>query len=70
MDWLVFKAFFDAVREKRETPIDVYDSAAMMAITPLSEQSICAGGMSVGIPDFTNGAWILRKRWEPGLENW
>ena len=70
MDWLVFKAFFDAVREKRQTPIDVYDSAAMMAITPLSEQSISAGGMPVAIPDFTNGAWITRAKWEPGPEDW
>lgn len=69
MDWLVFRAFFEAVREKRQTPIDVYDSAAMMAITPLSEQSILAGGMPVGIPDFTNGAWISRPRWETGLQD-
>ena len=67
MDWLVFKAFFDAVREKRNTPVDVYDSAAMMAVTPLSEQSICRGGMPAAFPDFTNGAWITRKRWEPEL---
>ena len=65
MDWLVFKAFFDAVRERRNTPIDVYDTAAMMAVTPLSEQSICTGGMPVAFPDFTNGAWITRERWEP-----
>ena len=67
MDWLVFRAFFEAVREKRQTPIDVYDSAAMMAVTPLSEASICRGGMPVAFPDFTNGAWITRERWEPGL---
>ena len=67
MDWLVFKAFFDAVREKRETPIDAYDSAAWMAVTPLSEQSIRMGGAPVAFPDFTNGAWAARKRWEPGI---
>ncbi len=65
MDWLVFKAFFDAVRERRQTPIDAYDSAVWMAVTPLSEQSIRMGGMPVEIPDFTNGAWVTRKRWEP-----
>ena len=54
-------------REKRNTPIDAYDSAAMMAVTLLSEQSICTGGMPAAFPDFTNGAWIMRKRWEPGL---
>ena len=42
----------------------------MMAVTPLSEMSISAGGMPVGFPDFTNGAWISRERWEPGLSGW
>ena len=33
-------------------PIDVYDAAVMMAVTPLSEQSIAAGGLPIEIPDF------------------
>ena len=41
-------------------PIDVYDMAAWMAITPLSEQSIAHGGMPQAIPDFTRGQWIHR----------
>lgn len=61
MDTLVLQAFFDCVREKSDVPIDVYDAAAWMAITPLSEQSIAMGGMPVSIPDFTNGAWIHKK---------
>lgn len=61
MDTLVLQAFFDCVREKSDVPIDVYDAAAWMAITPLSEQSIAMGGMPVCIPDFTNGAWIHKK---------
>lgn len=65
MDALVFKAFFDAVQKKGPVPIDVYDSAAWMAITPLSEQSIQLGSAPMPIPDFTSGHWMLRKPWEP-----
>ena len=60
MDWLVLCAFAEAVREDAEPPIDVYDTAAWMAITCLSEQSVAMGGMPVPIPDFTNGKWIDR----------
>ncbi len=42
-------------------PIDVYDMAAWMSITPLSEQSVAHGGMPQAIPDFTRGKWILRE---------
>ena len=41
-------------------PIDVYDMAAWMVITPLSEQSIAYGGMPQAIPDFTRGKWMYR----------
>ncbi len=59
MDWLVLNAFFDALKENKPMPVDVYDMAAWMAITPLSEQSI-ALGCAVEIPDFTNGKWVLK----------
>ena len=36
-------------------PIDIYDSAIMMAVTPLSEQSIKQGGAPMQFPDFTAG---------------
>ncbi len=61
MDVLVLRAFFDSVRNKVQPPIDVYDMAAWMSITALSEQSIAMGGQPVAIPDFTNGKWISRK---------
>lgn len=57
MDWLEFKVFFDALREDKPMPIDVYDAASWMAITALSEESISKGGAVVNIPDFTNGKW-------------
>ena len=61
MDYLEFKAFFKAILTGEEMPIDVYDMATWMAITPLSEQSIAHGGMPQAIPDFTRGQWHLRE---------
>ena len=60
MDWLTFCDFVKFVQTGSEAPIDVYDMAAWMCITPLAEQSIAMGGQPVAIPDFTNGAWINR----------
>ena len=62
MDYIELKAFFKAALNGEEMPIDVYDAAAWMAITPLSEQSIAMGGAPQPIPDFTRGAWMLRER--------
>jgi hypothetical protein len=61
MDALVLEAFIDSVRRQVQTPIDVYDTAAWMSISVLSEQSIAMGGMPVAIPDFTNGRWLNRE---------
>ena len=58
MDYLVLRAFLCAVRDKTQTPIDVYDSAAWMSISILSEESIAMGSHPVAVPDFTNGKWI------------
>lgn len=60
MDWLVFEAFFDSIRNNTLCPIDVYDAASWMCITALSEESIALGGQPVAVPDFTNGAWTSR----------
>ena len=60
IDYLEFKAFFKAILNGEEMPIDVYDAAAWMCITPLSEQSVAHGGMPQAIPDFTRGAWMHR----------
>jgi hypothetical protein len=61
MDYLCLNAFFDAVRNKTEVPIDAYDMATWMSITCLSEDSIAMGSAPVAIPDFTYGKWINRK---------
>jgi len=60
MDWLIVSAFFDALKENKPMPIDVYDMAAWMSITPLSERSIQLGSAPVEIPDFTNGKWCVK----------
>ena len=66
MDFLVLRAFVESVQKGVTPPIDVYDTAAWMAITCLSEQSIAMGSAPVAIPDFTDGRWIGR---EPAAES-
>ena len=61
MDWLVMRAFVEAVKAGTDTPIDAYDTAAWMAIAPLSEASIAKGGAPVEVPDFTRGTWYRRE---------
>ena len=61
LDALTIQAFCDGVRNRTVLPIDVYDVAAWMCITCLSEQSIACGSMPMPIPDFTNGKWIYES---------
>lgn len=63
MDVYLFKTFFECLREDRPMPVDVYDAASWMAITPLSAESIEKGAF-VEIPDFTKGAWKTRTRYD------
>jgi hypothetical protein len=69
IDYMVMMAFLDAVRGGKQTPIDVYDTAAWRAITALSEESIALGSQPVAFPDFTNGAWMKREPLPPGRYN-
>lgn len=61
IDWLVFTAFIECVQKDIKPPIDVYDAAAYMVITALSEISIANGSMPVAFPDFTRGRWYQRN---------
>jgi hypothetical protein len=61
MDGFLWTALLDALKNGKEMPIDVYDAAAWMAVTALSERSIAMGGAPQAIPDYTNGKWILRE---------
>lgn len=65
MDYLVLRAFIESLQQGVAFPIDVYDAAAWMAVTCLSEQSIAMGSMPVAVPDFTDGKWSCRQR-RPG----
>jgi len=60
-DYLKTRAFAQSVKRRLPTPIDVYDTATMLAITPLSEQSIAMGSAPVPFPDFTDGKWVTNK---------
>lgn len=60
MDYLALRGFIEAVQDRKNPPIDVYDTASWMAITALSEQSVAMGGQVVPFPDFTDGMWINR----------
>ena len=62
MDWFAYKAFTDAIQNHTEVPVDVYDGATWQAVAVLSERSIQQGGAPQAMPDFTNGAWLLRPR--------
>ncbi len=63
MDVFCFRSFFDCLKNDLPMPVDVYDAAAWMSITPLTEQSIKTGGF-VEIPDFTRGAYKTRERYD------
>ena len=60
-DYVELELFLNAVRNKTQTPLDVYDSVLMSVICPLSEKSIAEGGSTVECPDFTRGKWSERK---------
>ncbi len=60
VDGLELELFIKAVRDKTNTPIDVYDSVTMSAVVPLSGHSI-EKNQPVEFPDFTRGKWKDRK---------
>jgi hypothetical protein len=64
MDYFELLDFANRLLEGKDMPIDVYDAAAWMVITPLSAISIEQGGMPQQIPDFTKGAYKSRPRFD------
>ena len=64
MDFFELVDFATRLVENKPMPIDVYDAAAWMVITPLSERSIKENGMPQQIPDFTKGAYKTRPRFD------
>ena len=55
------RLFVQAVKNRTQTPLDVYDSVLMCVHGPLSEVSIAQGSAPVKVPDFTRGQWQTRK---------
>lgn len=70
IDWLVYNAFLDSVLDGTVPPIDTYDTATMLAISPLSADSVAMGGAPVAIPDFTAGRWVLHREFPAGNEGY
>ena len=60
-DDLEVRLFLAAARDKKPTPIDIYDSLTMSAVIGVSEQSIAKGGAPLPFPDFTRGRWQTNK---------
>ncbi len=67
IDYLVLRAFVTGLLENRRLPIDVYDTAAWMAVTPLSEESIKNNSAPVDFPDFTHGMYKNRTEKNGGI---
>jgi predicted dehydrogenase len=60
-DFFVIREFVEAIRNKRQPAIDVYDCATWSAIVELSQTSVARGSMPVEFPDFTRGKWKNNK---------
>ncbi len=61
MDFFVFHHFIESAKRNQAPQVAVYDAAAWLAITPLSEASIASGNSPQPFPDFTSGRWTERK---------
>ncbi len=53
--------FVEAIRNKTEFPLDVYDAATWSIITKLTEESALNKSRPVDFPDFTRSKWKDRK---------
>lgn len=60
MDYLEDYRLIKCLREGLPTDMNVYDAAALSAVTPLSEWSVANGSRPAEFPDFTRGRW---KTW-------
>ena len=61
MDFFLLNAFVECAKRGERPPMDAYDAATWLAITPLSEESIAQGSKVVPFPDFTRGRWTEKK---------
>jgi predicted dehydrogenase len=61
VDLIELGYFAEAVRDRKQTPLDVYESVLMSCVVALSGDSIASGSQPVEVPDFTKGKWKTRK---------
>ncbi len=61
MDYVMNWRLMECLKKGIEPDTDVYDAAALCAVTELSEKSIANRSASVDFPDFTRGKWRSRK---------
>ena len=57
MDYMETYRLIKCLREGTATDMNVYDAAALSAVTPLSEWSVANGSQPIDFPDFTRGRW-------------
>ncbi len=57
MDYIEDYRLIKCLREGLPTDMNVYDAAALSAVTPLSEWSVANRSQPIDFPDFTRGAW-------------
>ncbi len=57
-DYMEIHQFIKAVRNRTQTPEDVYDAATWSVISPLTEKSVANKSAPVDFPDFTRGKWM------------
>ena len=63
-DFFTLHHFYECVRSKQRPGIDVYDAVTWSALIELSRRSILDGNKPEEYPDFTNGKWRERKRYD------
>lgn len=59
MDFVMMARLIDCLQQGLPMDMDVYDAAALCAVTELSRHSIGKRSSSVDFPDFTRGQWKL-----------
>jgi predicted dehydrogenase len=57
MDYLEDYRLITCLREGKPTDMNVYDAAALSAVTELSERSVASRSQPADFPDFTRGRW-------------
>ncbi|MFB3826550.1 MAG: Gfo/Idh/MocA family protein [Bryobacteraceae bacterium] len=60
MDFVMTWRLMDCLRKGEAPDMDVYDAAALSAVTELSERSIAGRSRTMDFPDFTRGRWLSR----------